>query len=234
MIEPLRDDCAERYSAIRQKWAKRWDDGRGLLRKTILRQLSLRPDIDYKDLWTDKEERQIAARCMGVCKEMLGLPNERLVPDDPLEILVAADGDGGDNFLDFIRALEYDFRLNLMCEDGVDKMTTLGDLVRYVNKHQGELTLAETCKRRRIGWGCSALLWLLFASLTACLYFDISGMVEAVRNNSVAWRKVLGLAIGLVLYGIAILVVCALVADWFKERKAIREERQKSEKDSSE
>ena len=227
MIVPLRDDCAERYSAFRLKWAKRWDGGRGLLRKALLHQLSLRPDIEYKDLWTDEEERRTAARCMRVCKEMFGLPNERLVLNDPLEMLLAIDEDG---FIDFLRALEREFRLDLMCGDVVDKTTTLGGLVRYVHEHQGMLTLAETCKRDRLGWGCSAFLWFLSVGVIAGLYSDVTGMIEAVRYGDVRWQQILGLVFSLLGSSVAIVVAWSLITSWLKERKELREEREKLEK----
>jgi len=132
MIEPLRDDCTERYSAFRVKWAKLWDGGRGLLRKSLLRQLRLRPDIEYKDLWANEEELQIATYSVRTCKELLGLPNERLVPGDTFEMIAAADAYGGDGFLDVLLTLEREFRLDL--KDVIEKPTTLSDLVRYVRE----------------------------------------------------------------------------------------------------
>ena len=66
MIEPLRDDFVEQASAFRRWWAKRWDGGNSLLRKSLFNQLRLRPDIAYKDLWTDEKERQIAGTTFDV------------------------------------------------------------------------------------------------------------------------------------------------------------------------
>ena len=228
---PLRDDCAERYSASRVKWAKRWDDGLGLRRKALLRQLSLRPDIGYKDLWPDEEERRIAARCMSICKEMLGLPNERLVPDDPLEMLVAADGDGGDNFLDFIRALEYEFRLDLI--DVIEKPTALGDLVHYIREHQGSLTLAEASKKHGLGCGSATYLWIVFVTVIAWTVSYIVEVVEDVPKGIVGWKSIIALVVSLIMSGVGIITAFFLVVDWFKERKAIREEREKAAKKSS-
>ena len=63
MIEPLKDDRAERYSEFRRKWAKWWDNGHSLLAKTLKHQLSLRPNVDCSGLWPNTKARKIAAFC---------------------------------------------------------------------------------------------------------------------------------------------------------------------------
>ena len=226
MVEPLRDDCAERYSAFRLKWAKRWDGGRGLLRKTLLRQLSLRPDIEYKDLWTDEVERRITAYCLRDFKECLGLPNERLIPNDPLEMMASIDGDG---FEDVLRDLEQKFRF-IFDLDVWKVVKTFGDLVRYVREHQGSAALAELHKRHRIGWGGTTIGWLVFSGVIGCLIYKVIEVGKAARSGELDFWQLIGLVFSLLASGFVMYMVYAIVVNWHKERKALREEHEKLER----
>ena len=79
------------------------------MRKSLLYQLRQRPDIEHKDLWTDEVERQISAYCLRAFKECLGLPNERLIADDPLEKVASIDGEGFEDVLKEAQASFLDY-----------------------------------------------------------------------------------------------------------------------------
>ena len=226
MIEPLRDDCAERHSAFRLKWARRLVGENTLLRETLLRQLRLRPDIEHKDLWTDEAERQIAAYCLRDFKECLGLPNERLITDDPLEMVASIDGEG---FEDVLKDLEQKFRF-IFDQDVWKVVKTFGDLVRYVREHQGSAALAELQKRYRIGWGCTTIGWLVFWGTIGCLIYKVIEVGNAARRGELNFWLLVGLVFSLLASGFVMYMAYAIVVNWYKERKALREEQEKLER----
>lgn len=227
MIEPLRDDCAERHSAFRLKWARRLGGENTLLRETLLRQLRLRPDIEHKDLWTDEVERQIAAYCLRYFKKCLGLPNERLIADDPLEMVASIDGEG---FEDVLKDLEQKFRF-IFDQDVWKVVKTFGDLVRYVREHQGSATLAELQKRYRIGWGCSTIGWLVFFGVIGCFIYKVIEVGKAVtRSGELDFWQIIGLVFSFLASGFVMYMAYAIVVNWCKERKALREEQEKLER----
>ena len=225
-IEPLRDDCAERASAFRQYWAKSWDGGNSLLRKSLLAQLRQRPDIEYKELWPDGEDRRIAAYCLDDFKVCFGLPNERLVPDDTLYMLASIDGDG---VIDVMQDLEQEFRF-IFEEDVWDRVKTFGELVRYVREHEGSASLAELHERHRIGWGCATVLWLVFAGVIGLTISEAVEAIEAARNSCLRVREVVVLAFSLLMTVFVSVFACAAVVGWYRERKELREEREKAAK----
>ena len=225
-IEPLRDDCAERASAFRRKWAKSWDGGNSLLRKSLLAQLRQRPDIEYTELWPDGEDRRIAAYCLDDFKVCLGLPNGRLVPGDTLHMLASIDEDGVN---DVMQDLEHEFRL-VFEQDVWNRVKTFGELVRYVREHKGSASLAELHERHRIGWGCATVLWLVFAGVIGLFISEVAEAIEAARNSCLHGREVVGLAFGLLMSVFVSLFAYAAVVGWCKERKELREEREKAAK----
>lgn len=231
MIEPLRDDCTEQASAFRRWWAKRWDGGNSLLRKSLLYQLRQRPDIEHKDLWTDEVERQISAYCLRAFKECLGLPNERLIADDPLEMVASIDGEG---FEDVLKDLEQKFRF-IFDQDVWKVVKTFGDLVRYVREHQGSAALAELQKRYRIGWGYSTIGWLVFFGVIGCFIYKVIEVGKAVtRSGELDFWQIIGLVFSLLVSGFVMYMAYAVVINWCKERKALREEQEKLERGANE
>ena len=220
MIEPLKDDCAARYSAFRRRWAKRWDGGRSLLRKSLLRQLRQRPDC--ADLWAAEDERRIAAACGRAFKENLGLPHARLVPDDALALLAAIDAEGVPGVLP---DLEREFRF-IFEPDVWDKVKTFGELVRYVHAHQGSATLAEIHSRQRIGWGCAAVLGLILVGAIGLSISEIGHAVAAARHLELGAREALGLIVSALALIFSALMAAALVVNWYTARKDLRAERE--------
>ena len=223
MIEPLKDDCAARHSAFRRRWAKRWDGGRSLLRKSQLQQLKQRPDCE--DQWAAEDERRIAAACGRAFKENLRLPNARLVPDDALALLAAIDAEGVPGVWP---DLEREFRF-IFEPDVWDKVKTFGELVRYVHAHQGSATLAEIYSRRRMGWGCAAVLGLILAGAIGLSVSEIVHAVAAARNFELGAREALGLTVSALALVFSVLMAAALVVNGYKARKELRAERERLE-----
>ncbi len=226
MIEPLRDDCAERHSAFRLTWAIRLGGESALLRKTLLRQLRLRPDIKHEDIWTDEAERKIAACCLRGFKECLGLPNERLIADDPLEMVASIDDEG---FEDALEDLEQKFRF-IFDEDVWKTVKTFGDLVRYVRERQGSAGLAELQKRHRIGWECVTIGLLVFFGVIGYFVCNVIVVGRAVAGGGeLGFRQIVRLVFSLLSSGFVMYLAYAVVAAKREERRTLREEQEKPE-----
>ena len=180
-------------------------------------------------LGIDGEERRIAAYCLDAFKLSLGLPNERLVPDDTLGMLASIDEDGVN---DVMQDLEQEFRF-IFEEDVWDRVKTFGELVRYVREHEGSASLAELHERHRIGWGRATVLWLVFAGVIGLTISEVVDAIEAARNSCLRGREVVGLAFVLLMSVFVSLFAYAAVVGWYKERKELREEREKAAKNSS-
>lgn len=225
MVTPLRDDCSERFSTLRLKWAKFYDDERSLLVKSLRRQLEERAEPDWDDLWPNEEDRRIAIRSSKTFKEYFGMPNAHLIPEDPMELIMAFDGDGG---VIALQELEDEYRLALngggqsVREGGGVK--TFGDFVRYIRDHQGTLTRKELYERHKVGLGCALFLWLVFAVIIGLTVRELIFAYRAWQGADLGVRQGLGLIFGFGVSGITIMVAYLFVSAWWKNRREIKQE----------
>lgn len=227
MVTPLRDDCSERFSTLRLKWAKFYGGGWSLLVKSLRRQLEERAEPDWNDLWPNEEERRIAIRSSKTFKEYFGMPNAHLIPEDPMELIVAFDGDGG---VIALQELEDEYRLALNGKEqsvieGVDRpVKTFGDFVRYIRDHQGTLTRKELYERHKVGFGCAVFLWLIFVIIIGLTVRELIFAYRALHGADLGVRQGLGLIFGFGVSGIAIMVAYLFVSAWWKNRREIKQE----------
>lgn len=107
------------------------------------------------------------------------------------------------------------------------KMKTVDDLVRHIREREGSLSKAELYRRHRTGWGCACFLWLLFALIMWWTADELVDAYQAFQDGAVGSRNVLGLMFSILSAATAVLLAFALIRQWFADRQAIREARQK-------
>jgi hypothetical protein len=70
----------------------------------------------------------------------------------------------------------------------------------------------------------------VFAGVIGLFISEVAEAIEAARNSCLRGRDVVGLAFGLLMSVFVLLMAYAIVANWYKERKELREEREKAAK----
>ena len=89
---PLHAEAREKYSHWYKPELNPGCVGRA---KFLYEQLKARPSPWGKGLWKDEETEKIAERCAQIFVEnFLECPNEHLIPQDPMEMVIALNGNG--------------------------------------------------------------------------------------------------------------------------------------------
>ena len=220
-VQPLRDDVEEKVSPRRFKWLNLCDHHYSALLESLRRQLLRRPDVWGVGLWPDAESESIARKCA----EIFGysaMPNDHLIPDDPLNLIAAFDGDGVQVA---VRDIEEEFRL--VIDDGwYEKGRTFSELVDYIRTHRGTAPNAVFRERRHLGWGCAVVLWLILAGIVWFTVETVIVLCEDARNGELGVKSAIGVIFALPIAVFSIYFAYLLVKQKLTDRREAAEERE--------
>mgnify|MGYP003322876223 FL=1 len=132
---PLYAEAREKYS----HWYK-WELNPGCEGRAqfLYEQLKARPSPWGKGLWKDEETEKIAERCAQIFVEnFLACPNERLIPQDPMEMVMALNDTGDLEDVEALVQIEREFSCKIP-EECFQAERTFEEFVEYVKDGKGK------------------------------------------------------------------------------------------------
>lgn len=216
---PLHAEARENYSHWYKPELNPGCEGRA---KFLYEQLKARPSPWGKGLWKDEETEKIAERCAQIFVEnFLECPNERLIPQDPMEMVMALNDTGDLEDVEAIDQIESEFTCKIP-EEFFQKERTFEELVECVKKGKGKAP-PEKLKATDVGgclFGC-ILMSVIFIVLPCYSAYRVYS--ELATGFSEGWEQVeVGTLIGhsiVVGFGLFIAVAVAIAA--FRKDKRI-------------
>ena len=184
---PLHAEAREKYSHWYKPELNPGCEGRA---KFLYEQLKARPSPWGKGLWKDEEAEKIAERCAQIFVEnFLECPNERLIPQDPMEMVMALNDTGDLEDVEALHQIEDEFVCKIP-EDFFQSEKTFGDFVECVRNGRGEGQVASerTEASDGLGWfGTAVVFALCFVGFPCfwlfCVYKAIAGVMTGLTEG---------------------------------------------------
>ena len=216
---PLHAEARENYSRWYKPELNPGCEGRA---KFLYEQLKARPSPWGKGLWKDEETEKIAERCAQIFVEnFLECPNERLIPQDPMEMVMALNDTGDLEDVEAIDQIESEFTCKIP-EEFFQKERTFEELVECVKKGRGKAPPEKLTVKDTAGCllGC-AMLSLSFVVLPCYAAYRVYS--ELVTGFSEGWEQVevgslVGHSIGA---GFGLFIAVVVVIAMFRKDKRI-------------
>ena len=183
---PLRAEAREKYSHWYKPELNPGCEGRA---KFLYEQLKARPSPWGKGLWKDEETEKIAERCAQIFVEnFLECPNERLIPQDPMEMVMALNDTGDLEDVEAIDQIESEFTCKIP-EEFFQKERTFEELVECVKEGKGKAPPEKLTVKNMAGCLLGGVLLSLVLVMLPC-YSAYRVYSELVTGFSQGWEQV--------------------------------------------
>lgn len=166
---PLHAEELEKY--------ERWyclepNSGWGKRAKILYEQLKVRPNPWGVGLWKDGDTEEVAKRCAEIFIEnFLECPNDRLVPQDRMEMVFALNDSGDLEDVEAIDQIESEFECKIPKEFFTSEKT-FADFVECVKAGRGKTPLEEVTTKDwlSLSWWLAVLLFLVVGLPSYAIY----------------------------------------------------------------
>ena len=105
-----------------------------------------------------------------------------------------------------------------------EKDHTFAELVEYVRAHRNTAPNSVFRERRRYGWGCATMMWLILVANVWWSVESIKAICQCIADKGITFKPILNAVISLLFASLTIYIAYVILVQWFADRCEEKEE----------